>query len=64
MPDSIEIKDNKVNQNDFNRIVSTFELDMIALFSQMQDELTKIINKAEREGWRTEQLMQAVEELI
>jgi hypothetical protein len=41
----------KISQNQFSDIARGFENDLIAVFSLMQDDAIKLLNKAEKEGW-------------
>ena len=54
----------KLTEEEFNKIASSFQLDLIALFSLMQDDVNKLVNKAIEEEWLPDQLIQEIQSLI
>ena len=54
----------KLTEDQFNKIASSFSLDLIALFSLIQEDVNKLVIKATEEGWQPERLIQEISDLI
>jgi hypothetical protein len=43
---------------------SPLELDLIAVFSEMQEEVMRVIDRGVDEGWTPDRIMQEIEEAL
>jgi len=61
MAESVKVS---VNQSKFNDWSKDFVSDLIAYFNLLNEDIVKLIDKASKEGWTPEQIIDAIEELI
>lgn len=54
----------KTTQDEFDSLSSTFALDMIALFANMEDDVMKLIDRSKREGWTPDKLIDEIVGLV
>lgn len=54
----------KLTEDQFNRVASSFQLDLIALFSILQEDVNRLVAQSIEEGWLPEELLQKIKELI
>ena len=59
-----EVIDNTITAKQFESLSSPFVLDLVALFSLMEEDIVKLTRKAQREGWTPDKLIQEISELI
>ena len=59
-----EIKEKKLTQAQFFNMSHPFALDLIAMYSQMQEDMFKLVDKAEKEHWTAERLIDEIGNLI
>ena len=59
-----ELKGKRITSKDAEKIMAPMELDLIAAFSQMQDDINKLVRQAVRENWLPDKLISAIGELI
>jgi hypothetical protein len=58
------IGSDKLNEVEFNRVAAPLQLDLLALFNVIQEDVNKLIVQSVEEGWLPEELIQKVRELI
>jgi len=59
-----EAKLGKITSDDFSKMISPFKLDLIALFKIIEEDVYKVLEKGQREGWTPEDIITEVEKLI
>ncbi len=61
MPD---IYDKKLTQNEVDNLMGPMELDLIAYFNQMRDEILKAIDKGARNNSTPDELIEDITKLL
>lgn len=61
MPD---IYDKKLTQNEVDNLMGPMELDLIAYFAQMRDEILKTIDKGARNNSTPDELIEDITKLL
>ncbi len=61
MPD---IYDKKLTQNEVDNLMGPMELDLIAYFTQMRDEILKAIDKGARNNSTPDELIEDITKLL
>lgn len=57
-------KHGKLTQNEFDDLSKSFALDLVAVFSLIQEDVMKLLDKSIKEGWSADVLIKKVEDLI
>lgn len=55
---------NKLEEQEADRIMAPFRLDMVAYFKLLEEEILKIVSQAKREGKTPEEIEQMIGELF
>lgn len=58
------IVNNKITAQQFYGLSSPLALDLIAVFSLLEEDIIKLTNKAVKEGWSEDKLIQEISDLI
>lgn len=58
------VKHGKLSSNEFQQMKDGYVMDLIALFNCLEDDVNKLVVKAEKEGWTPDVLIKKIEELI
>lgn len=59
-----EIHDHKLTQKEVDRMMAPMELDLIAFFSQLQEDIVDIIDKAQRNNSTPDELIDDITGLL
>jgi hypothetical protein len=60
----MEASHGKMSQKEFDDYSMPMALDLIAVFSLLQEEVLDLLEQADKEGWTPDILIKKVEELI
>ena len=63
MADTVELKDGKLTQDEFNKMTSGFNLDMIAFFSLLQEQVMKKLGTISKEQLTPAEISKAINEI-
>ena len=63
MPET-EVGDPQIKQREFDRLSAPMELDLVAFFTLMEDDVSILLRKAKREGWDENQFINEVINLV
>ncbi len=61
MPD---IYDKKLSQNDVDYLMAPMELDLIAYFNQLREEILKVIDKGSRNNSTPDELIKEITKML
>lgn len=61
MPD---IYDGKISQNEADHLMAPMELDLIAYFNQLREEILKIIDKGSRNNSTPDELIEEITKML
>jgi len=53
-----------VKSKEFDTIIAPMSLDLLAFFKLLEEDIYKVTNKADKEGWSPEKLIKEIEGLI
>lgn len=59
-----EVRDGKLSGNEFSKLISEMEQDLIALFKVIEDDVADIVSQGVSEGWTVEQTMREIDNLF
>lgn len=59
-----KIKDIHFSDNDVDTLSSSFELDLLSWYKQVEEAAIDLVGKAEKEGWTPEELMAEIDKLL
>lgn len=54
----------KLTEKEFNRLVSSFQLDLIAYYNMMMEDIHEIIKQSAKENWTPEELLSKVDDMF
>ena len=54
----------RLTEDQFNRTISPFQLDLMAYYNLLMEDAMKVLNKAEEEGKTPEEFIQEIQELF
>lgn len=54
----------RITEKEFDSLASSFVLDLVAFFAEMESEIMKTLDRATDEGWDEETLIKEIENLI
>ena len=59
-----EISVGKITADDFDDLAAPYVLDLIAVFSQLKEDVLNELNRAVKENWTPDTLIKNIEELF
>lgn len=60
----MDIADKKYSSNEFNELIISIQLDMLAVFKNIEEDVIKLISQGRKEGWTVDELILKIEDLF